>query len=83
MHGTCAAFSGGFWVLGLNRSFGQVGICLWEPKILSVDLVVTISYSLVQPSSKILLKVFRIELLVTKGDFCTCLENKFSGEISG
>lgn len=56
---------------------------LWGPKILRVNLVIMIRYSLVQSRSKVPLKAFRNEFLVTEGGSHTCLESKFSGETSG
>lgn len=83
MRGTYVLFSGVCWVLSVSSSFGQVWVRLWGPKILRVNLVIMIRYSLVQSRSKILLKAFRNEFLVTEGDSCVCLESKFSGAISG
>jgi hypothetical protein len=83
MRGTCAAFSGGCWVLSTSSSFGQVWVRLWGPQILRVNLVIMIRYSMLQSRIKILLKAFRNEFLVTEGDSRTCLDGKFSGAISG
>lgn len=83
MRGTCAVFSGVCWVLSVSSSFGQVWVRLWGPKILRVNLVITIRYSLVRSRSKVPLKAFRNEFLLVKGGSHTCLESKFSGAISG
>jgi hypothetical protein len=83
MRGTCMVFSGGCWVLSISSSFGQVWVRLRGPNISRVNSVITIRYSMLQSRSKILLKAFRNEFLVTEGDSRTCLESKFLGAISG